>query len=166
MLTAHLPAGYCLSHAFPRRSRAVVAACLIGSILPDFDMLFFHFVDNKAFHHHKYWVHIPLFWALIAVVTLPLAIRLKRREMALAFFAAIFLHLLLDSIGGGIMWLAPVDDTLYALVTVQPTHSHWVWSFVFHWTFLAEVAIWLAAIALWWNERRGRISPGVTPEPG
>jgi len=70
------------------------------------------------------------------------------------FFAAILLHLILDSIGGGILWAAPVNDHLYTLVTVPATHGHWVTNFILHWTFLAELAIWLAALTLWWQRRK------------
>jgi inner membrane protein len=45
------------------------------------------------------------------------------------------------------MWLWPLSDHLYSLVTVQPTHSHWVLSFVAHWTFWLELG--LIAVAGW-----------------
>jgi len=68
---------------------------------------------------------------------------------ALVFLAAILIHLMLDTIGGGIMWGAPFSDRLFELVTVPPNHGHWIVSFMLHWTFLAEIAIWSAALALW-----------------
>ena len=42
----------------------------------------------------------------------------------------------------------PANGTLYALVEVPATRSHWVLSFLTHWTMLAELAIWVAAAAL------------------
>jgi hypothetical protein len=128
-------------------------AALLGAVFPDFDMLFFHFVDGGRIHHHRYWVHIPVFWLVVAAVTLPVLARFGHAATGLVFFAAVLLHLLLDSIGGGIMWLYPFNDTLYELVTVPATRSHWIWSFMLHWTFALEVMIWIGALLLWRRER-------------
>jgi hypothetical protein len=147
MLTAHLPSGYVLARALPS-VRWGQPAALLGAVFPDFDMFWFYLVDDRAVHHHRYWVHVPLFWAVAAAVALPLLWRTAWRGAALVFLAAILLHLLLDSIGGGILWGAPFSDHLFALVEVPATQSHWVWSFVLHWTFLPEIAIWLAAAVL------------------
>jgi len=154
MLTAHLPSGYVLARNLPRTIPALMPVALIGAVLPDIDMLWFHFVDHKAFHHHRYWVHIPFFWLVIAAIALPLACWAGHVRTAAVFFAAIFLHLVLDTIGGGIMWGAPISGRLFELVTVPPEHGHWIISFILHWTFLAEVAIWLAALTLWLRRNR------------
>lgn len=151
MLTAHLPAGYVLARGLRAPGRRATGAALLGSVLPDFDLIFFYLVDDRAFHHHRYWVHIPAFWAAIALVTLPLAWRTAWRQPALFFFAAILLHLILDSLAGNIMWLAPFDTGLYALITVPVTRSHWILSFMLHWTFLAELAIWACAAMLFFR---------------
>jgi len=155
MLTAHLPSGYVLAQGARGTIPWLLPAALMGAVLPDLDMIWFYLVDDRAFHHHRYWVHIPFFWMLVAAVLLPGLMLVARRYLAtgLVFFAAIFLHLLLDSIGGGIMWAAPFDDHLYTLVTVAPTQDHWVLSFVLHWTFLLEIAVWGIAVLLW---RKGR----------
>ena len=55
------------------------------------------------------------------------------------------LHFALDSIVGGISWLYPFIDYDLSLFTVPATHDFWVWSFVFHWTFLLEIAVIVAA---------------------
>lgn len=153
MLTAHLPSGYCLGKLAGWRGLTFTAA-LIGAVLPDLDMLFFYFVDNKAIHHHRYWVHIPVFWAAIASVVLPASWRTRYKPAAIAFFAAIAMHLLLDSIGGGIMWLAPFNTELWELVTVPASQPHWILSFILHWTFLLELLIWAGAAYLYVRERR------------
>lgn len=153
MLTAHLPSGYVLWRSLPRVKWGMPAA-LAGAVFPDLDMLWFHFVDDRAFHHHYYWVHVPLFWLAVAAVVLPLVWRTVWRGAALVFLAAVFLHLLLDTIAGGILWGAPVSDHLFALVEVPPTQGTWVWSFVLHWTFLLEVAVWIASMALILRRRR------------
>ncbi len=149
MLIAHLPAGYLLARATRAKGQAMAAA-LLGAVLPDFDMIWFHLIDHGAIHHHKYWVHAPGFWLLLALVTLPL-IRVLRPELvrpALIFLAAIALHLILDTLGGGIMWYWPFSTHLIEAVTIPATQSHWVWSFVLHWTFLAELVITGAAALL------------------
>lgn len=158
MLTAHLPSGYVLARCLPKGIPALMPAALIGAVLPDIDMIWFHFVDDRAFHHHRYWVHVPFFWLVVASVALPLAWWLGWLRTAFVFFAAILMHLILDSIGGGIMWAAPVSDHLFALVTVPPTYGHWVASFILHWTFLAELGVWGAAILLWVRRRQSTVS--------
>ena len=154
MLTAHLPSGYVLARLLPPRIPYLMPAALVGAVFPDLDMIWFHLIDDRAFHHHRYWVHIPAFWAAVALVTLPLAWWLGWFRTALVFFAAILMHLILDTIGGGIMWGAPVSDHLHELVTVPAAYGHWVTNFLLHWTFLAELAIWLAAIRLWLTRPR------------
>ena len=149
MLTAHLPSGYVLARGWPRQGPVIMAAVLIGAVLPDLDMIWFSFVDHGSIHHHRYWVHIPAFWAVVAVIALPLLRMIGKFHVGLAFFAAIFLHLVLDSIGGGILWLAPFNDRLISLVTVPAMQSHWILSFILHWTFLLELLIWGAALVLW-----------------
>jgi hypothetical protein len=150
MLTAHLPSGYMLARLLPR-ARWMLPAALIGAVLPDADMLWIHFVDQGSVHHHRYWVHIPAFWAAIAALTLPFLAIFSRSQLpaAAVFFAALLLHLILDSIGGSILWAAPFDSRLYALVEVPASQSHWVLSFLLHWTFLLELGIWGLALFLW-----------------
>jgi hypothetical protein len=155
MLTAHLPSGYVLARGARRNIPWLLPAALIGAVLPDLDMIWFHLVDQRSIHHHRYWVHIPFFWMVVAAIVLPGLTLVDRRWLAtgMVFFTAIFLHLLLDSIGGGIMWAAPFSDHLYALVTVPATQAHWVLSFVLHWTFLLEIAVWGIAVLFWYKRR-------------
>lgn len=159
MIFAHLPAGYILSRAVKARSGPVFWAALLGSVFPDFDMLWFHLVDHASVHHHRYWVHIPGFWAVIAAICLPALAQFRPRAFlpAAVFFASIMLHLVLDSFGGGILWLWPFSTQLYSLITVPPTHTNWVLSFLLHWSFLAEIAI--IAAALWLFFTRKRLNP-------
>jgi len=73
----------------------------------------------------------------------------------LVFFAAILMHLILDTIGGGIAWAAPFDMRLIEWVTVPATQSHWILSFLLHWTFALEMVIWAIAGALLWKKMKG-----------
>ncbi|MBK4217749.1 metal-dependent hydrolase [Paracoccus caeni] len=159
MLIAHLPSGYLLGRATQARG-AVMAAALFGSVAPDLDMIWFTFVDSSI-HHHRFWPHIPGIWAMIAAVILPSTAILGRRWLPVAatFFAAILMHLILDTPTGGVMWLWPFSDQLFTLITVPPTQSHWALSFLLHWTFAAELAI--CAAALWLLiDKRGARRPG------
>lgn len=142
MIIAHLPAGYLLGRASSAQ-RGVLGVVLLASILPDFDMLWFHLVDGGSVHHHRYWPHIPAFWAGAAVVILPLIAVLKRHWLLAASlgFCAILLHLLLDTLVGDVMWLWPIRDDFFSLATVPATHAHWMLSFMLHWSFGVELLI-------------------------
>ena len=160
MITAHLPSGYVLYRLVARtvdRERTdnawVFWACLVGATWPDLDLIWFYLVDDKAFHHHRYWVHAPGFWLIAVLISVPLISRMQPalRRANIAFFAAWLMHLCLDTIVGSIMWLWPFSDQFFQLATVQPTHNHFVLSFMAHWSFAIELAIWLAAGTLWWR---------------
>lgn len=150
MITAHLPSGYVLGRVFPK-APLVLPAAVVGGILPDFDMIWFYLIDERSIHHHRYWVHIPSFWATISVFALPLVTLLARPYLAAttAFFAALGLHMILDTISGGIMWHWPASTQFTTLITVPTRFDNWVLNFVFHWVFALEVMIWIAAIYLW-----------------
>lgn len=155
MITAHLPSGYVLGRA-AGWSGPVMVAAIIGAAWPDLDLFFFYFVDNRAFHHHYYWVHAPAFALLISLAML--AVTRWRWQAAfpvvLAFASGWVLHLLLDSIAGGIMWFWPFSTELFLLFPVPATQSHWVLSFILHWTFLAELVVWAITIILLLRSRR------------
>lgn len=159
MILAHLPSGYLLGRTAGGRDRAILIAALIGSVAPDFDMLWFWLVDGGQTHHHRFWPHIPLVWVGIAAVTLPLIALASRRWLApaAAFLGAILMHICLDTLNGDIMWGWPASDRLYSLVTVPATRSHWALSFLTHWSFLAEIAIIAASAWLWSRDRRPSI---------
>ncbi len=150
MITAHAPSGYVLGRLWPA-APLVLPAAFLGGGLPDFDLIWFYFIDDRAFHHHRYWVHAPGFWALFACVCLPMVALWARRFLsaALAFFAALLLHICLDTIAGDIMWRWPASNELYYLVTVPARHGHWILNFVLHWVFALEVMIWALALWLW-----------------
>jgi len=147
MIIAHLPAGYILGHT-ARTKGVVLGAILLASVLPDLDMLWFYLVDGRSVHHHRYWPHVPAFWLAVATLTLPLIAIFKRQWLSAAglCFAAILLHLVLDTLVGDIMWRWPISNDFVRIATVSPTHSHWLLSFIFHWSFAVEILI--CAIAL------------------
>lgn len=154
MITAHLPSGYVLGRMLPPATY-VLPAALIGGILPDFDLIWFYLIDDRAFHHHRYWVHIPMFWIMVASVALPLMAWAKRAYLPAlcAFFAALMLHICLDSIAGGVLWQWPWSDQMTSLIKVPATYDNWVANFILHPVFLLEVLIWSAAFILWQRTR-------------
>lgn len=160
MITAHVPSGYLLGQSLcgapATRGHAVLAAALFGAVFPDLDLIWFYLIDDCAIHHHRYWVHAPAF-AMACSFVLLLAVRQlapRWSPAALAFSAAWLLHILLDTLTGGIMWLWPVSDTLITLITVPANYGHFVLSFLLHWSILFELAIWCAALVLWRRQRQ------------
>lgn len=156
MIVGHLPSGYILGRVLGVGTPALMLACVTGAVFPDFDLLFFYLVDDRAIHHHRYWVHAPGFWLIASVVIAPILWFTSRKLLTLfaAFFAGNFFHVLLDSITGEIMWGWPFSTELLSLITVQPTHSHFVLSFMAHWTFWLEIALWAVAVGLFSRRTR------------
>lgn len=151
MLIAHLPAGYLLARrivprlaAAPAAARRLMAVGLAASVLPDIDLVYFYLADGRQTLHHDYWTHVPAFWPIAALATAGL-LRLARVEIPwrefLVFLAGVFLHLVLDTPTGGIAWGWPVSLQRFLLFEIPARFDWWVWSFVLHWTFLAELAI-------------------------
>lgn len=167
MFIAHLPSGYiaayCLEDHFqPRDRRSRFWGLLIGSILPDVDMLYFYLIDREATHHHLYWTHLPVFWLSVCLAGIAIGAVLGNRSLTVfvtALFAGTLLHLFLDTPLGGVAWLYPFSAQLYHWVTIPATWNWWVWNFVFHWTFLFEVAICAWAALLFVRRRHRRPSP-------
>jgi hypothetical protein len=127
---------------------------LVGSILPDFDLIWFYAIDARAFHHHLYWTHMPAFWAVLAVPIWLAGKYLNQPLAALGFLLAIGLHLFLDSLVGGAAWLWPVSAHLFSMAEVPATHANWILSFVFHWSFLLELLIIFSALFLAISQNR------------
>ena len=155
MILAHLPSGYILAHALPARLW-VMPAVLLGAVFPDLDLFWFYVIDDRAFHHHRYWVHVPGFWLLIAAVLLPLIARIAANCFwpAVGFLFGVALHIFLDGLAGGIMWFWPFSDQLFTLVNVPAVYSNWVVSFLLHWTILIEICIIGIAAVLFVRARR------------
>ena len=153
MIVAHLPAGFLLTTALGGRTRAQLAVGLAGSMAPDLDLLYFYTIDNCQHLHHSYWSHIPVFWlgltVLVTIAYLGARQPLFLRPVLWLFLPNVFLHLLLDSVAGGIRWLYPVSQKSYCLFSVPSRCSHWLMNFLGHWTFLLEAAIVLFAMLVW-----------------
>lgn len=154
-ITGHLSGAYLALKPFQRHlPRHLFAAGLVGGVLPDIDMLWFHFVDHGAFHHHEYLTHRPLLWVIVLLTGAVLC----RMERTLGLTVLILgvgglVHMALDTIAGAIAWGWPLDHTPNTLVVVQATHSHWILSFLNHWTFQVEILMTTVALFLLWRSK-------------
>lgn len=153
MFIAHLPAGYLVSRSL--RDPVAQAALLVGSVAPDLDILRFYILDNQGIHHHEYLTHRPLLWMGIAVLSVFLW-RFSLARILGWFSAGALLHMLLDSFLGEINWGWPWGAFGGPLIVVPATQSHWILSFVLHWTFVLEIAICAAALWVYLGRRRDR----------
>jgi hypothetical protein len=159
MFIAHLPAGYILSVlSFQQLTPSGVdrnpylRAGLFGAIAPDLDMIYFYGFDHHAHPHHSYFSHFPSIWLLtlaLAVIWLRCANRKALPLLMTIFNANSMLHMLLDSLAGGIYWLAPFVMKPFSLVTVDRPHEPWWLNFLLHWSFLLELTIVVWAAWLW-----------------
>ncbi len=154
MFIAHLPAGYVAAAAAQRcglRMRGLMAACLVGSLLPDFDLFWCYLVDGGRVHHHLYWTHWPVLWLgllLVAMAARRLNLGKAWAVAACALCATALLHIGLDGVAGDIPLFAPWSMKFYALTKVEALYSPWWLNFVLHWSMLAELAICAAALAI------------------
>ncbi len=159
MFIGHLPGAYLLTKVLAPKtlSAGVFASVMVGSVSPDLDMLWFYLVDRST-HHHHFITHRPLIW--LGVLLFGLIIR---RPMLAGLGVGALIHCMLDSIAGDILWLWPLSDHGFQLVEVQPTHDHWIKSFLHHWTFKVEILITIiAAIVFIRSKKKG---PDKTSEP-
>jgi len=158
MFIAHLPAGYIASSLLagqrPNR-RGLIATGLIASGLPDTDLLWFYLVDNRQTAHHEYIFHWPLFWTGFAVLITLIALITKQRwtfPFIAVALTCLLLHMLLDSFAAEIFWLRPFSDAHLNVVEVPARFDWWVWNFILHWTFFAEIVICFSAGLMLWRK--------------
>lgn len=169
MFIAHLPAGYLVTKGLEKAlpfdglqtvsRKWLMVAGLLGSMLPDFDMVYFHLIDHRQHLHHGYWTHIPFFWVCVFLLWGALALIGKRVSLGLygiVVSANVFVHLLLDTIVGKVRWLYPFSGRDIVFFHVPSVHDWYVWNFVLHWTFLFEVALVIGASYLLIRSRRVR----------
>lgn len=152
MLIAHLPAGYCLARLGQKHIYTwPILPTVMGSIVPDLDMLWFYLVDSSI-HHHKLPPHLPIYW-FVGLAFVALVLWLTQHKSGLlylaGFTAGLFLHLILDSLFAPIWWLYPLIDQPLELFQIPATQNHWILSFVLHRSFLLELAIVITALWLW-----------------
>ncbi len=128
----------------PQQATLLLAIGLIGSVFPDVDLAYFYLFDQRQYHHHSYWTHVPVYWVVILCGGLTLAHLLRSRLLAAAsivLVGSVLLHLLLDTELGAIRWLYPFSTKSFPLFIVPARYDWTLLSFVLHWTFLFELVI-------------------------
>lgn len=166
MFVAHLAGGF-LATRFYLANKATSEADgklqsfllfgLVCSVLPDFDLFYFYLIDNRQHPHHSYWTHMPVFWLLVPGLLYSVANALLRKNIGLwcvLLFINTQLHMVLDSVAGGIYWLYPFGAEKYRIFEVTARFDWWVFNYIFHWTFLLELLIIVAAGYVYWSDRK------------
>ena len=163
MFIAHLPTGYITTRFFAKKwadktdMKVFMLAGISGSIAPDLDMIYFYLIDQRQHHHHSYYSHYPVIW--FSLLVLSVAYYRLAQNRPTAILGIIFsvngcVHLLLDSVVADVWWFAPFVDKGYAMFIVTARYDPWWLNFIFHWSFLLEVALCLWALHLWQSQRR------------
>jgi len=129
---------------------------LISSVLPDFDLLYFFFIDFKKHTHHTFLPHIPAFWVIIAIISMLLCIIFKNRQLkkvSLIIISNVVIHLLLDTISGGIYWLYPFSGQECTVFEIRTKYDMWVLNYFLHWSFVGEVILVMAGIFVFFRKK-------------
>jgi inner membrane protein len=170
MLIGHIPASYLWTRKLQqwRRQGGLLWLGLLAGVLPDVDMLYYYLVDGQQRLHHTYWTHVPFYWLVAGGVSTALLSAVpstRLRSAAAVLFSNVFLHLILDTVAGGIQWLYPASERLWRLLVIPRREGHWALSFVLHWTFLLELALCAWAGGVLWRSRTPR-APAAPPTGG
>lgn len=159
MFIGHIPAGYITTRFLLNKSKSrakstyiyIIGLGIFASILPDLDLVYFYFFDNRQHLHHTYFPHLPAFWLVIMTFFYTAIFFYKNEKLYLfgaIFFLNIFLHLLLDTFTGHVLWLYPFSDTSFVFFDVPARHGWWVLNFILHWTFAFEIILCILAVML------------------
>lgn len=117
---------------------------IICSVLPDFDLLYFYTIDNRQHLHHSYWTHIPITWSVVAGLAYLIGRWVFHKRFGvfcLILLMNTWLHLILDTVAGGIYWLYPFSPTNFQWLNITASYDWWVLNYIFHWTFMLELCI-------------------------
>jgi len=169
LLPGHVGGSYLVAAACARvRTTAFTLFTLAAGLIPDLDIFpvlmragWATFGEGTAGEHRASILHTPVFALAVGLATLALR-RRDRRRWATAGFAAVIVHLMLDSltIGPGVMWLYPWTGAFYGINLANNWFGRdwgdaWMLRYVQHPLFLMEVAL-LGAAAFIALRRRAR----------
>lgn len=158
MILGHLPAGYVLSklsyyrfYNFVDSYRTYLFWGIFGSVAPDLDMFYFHFIDHRHTNHHKYVSHYPIVWVTLIAISLFMSkfTRVRHGIYVAIFSLSGFVHIILDSIVGDVWWFAPYVDHPFSIATVTARYHPWWINFIIHWSFFLEIMIFIWALWIW-----------------
>lgn len=156
MLIAHISTGYIVAKAFKQKKKSVIISSLVFSVWPDLGLVYFYLFDRSIIHRH-FFPHLPVVMVLAFLITLPLYYMkffAKMRIYYVLFFVNWLLHLVLDTFTERIFWLYPLSNHGFQLIEIPAVYSHWVISFVLHWSFVVELAIVALALILFLRARK------------
>ncbi len=170
MFIAHLPAAYLLGTVLKRRwpqamTPAAWAALLLASIAPDLDLLYFYGFSDRGFNHHIYPPHVPMVWLVTSVLGgLCLRAGPARWRTAWAVPWAMvstgwWLHLVLDTVAGGIWWLWPWVTTPYVLMPIFPRRFDNAWLNMLSHPLMAIEVMVVVGAAWRWRQTHQRSAP-------
>lgn len=163
MIFGHLPAGYISSKLLYARLRIsevdfqrFLMSGLAGSAAPDLDLVYFFLFDHRQHHHHTYWSHYPLVW--LSLLLLSVIWLYAQRGRKLAILLVLFslngvIHMVMDTLVGDIIWLAPFNESMFSLFIVPAKYSAWWFNFLLHWSILLEIVVMGSALYLWRKSR-------------
>ena len=123
---------------------------------PDLGLIYFYLFDRSVIHR-QFFPHLPIVMALAFLVTLPLyrmSFFKKMRIYYVLFFINWLIHLALDTFTERIFWLYPLSNHAFQLIEVPAAFSHWIISFVLHWSFVVELSISTFALILFLKARK------------
>lgn len=164
MFIAHLPSGYILAKVLFNKvkykklsKKTFFLAIMIGAILPDIDLFYFYFFDNRSVHHHQYFLHWFSFWIPI-FISAYLYLKYSKYNSKFAYIAVLLssgalLHLCLDTFVGDVWLFAPFIDKPFVFFEVTPRFQPWWLNFIFHWSFFVEIMICIVALILYVKDR-------------
>ena len=167
MFAAHLFAGYLCSRQYLHKIKNklinsthlkyYIAFGIFCSVLPDFDLLYFYTIDNQQHLHHTYWTHIPIFWVVAVGLFYSVSRWFFKKHfgvLSLILLMNTWLHLILDTVAGGIYWLYPLSDINVQLMHITARYNWWVLNYIFHWTFFLEICIMLTSVIIYRRDRK------------
>jgi len=143
MYLAHLPSGYLLGKFLQNKLKVdkYLPYSLIGSIAPDFDLIYAEIV-NYPYDHRYLPTHTLFAWlaGLLLFLMLRKLLSLKLDiKVLIFFFSGVLTHLILDTIVGEIMWLYPFNRTFFGILKLREN---------FYWVVLAEFLVIFPSIWL------------------
>ncbi len=178
MIVGHAPFGYIVSKVYEKFnkekiSKSVVAAGILGSVIPDIDFIF-----TEAGHNHREMItHTPIFWIILSAFSFFMFKKCFKSDHALIFSLNGLLHVFLDTILCGTMLKYPLSNKMFSLIdeksveiikmpneivlpvniqigelAIDMSVNGSLFNFMNHWTFKIEIIFWLLATMLFLYE--------------